>query len=143
MFRDKLISELIRDEGERLSAYQDSLGYWTIGVGRLIDKRKGGGISPEESRFLLTNDILKVEADLDRDTPWWRGLSEIRQRVIANMRFNLGGGLNHFKNTLAAARDGRYADAAKGMLASKWAKQVGARANRLAFMMEHDRELVK
>ncbi len=28
-------------EGRRLHAYRDSLGFWTIGIGRLIDARKG------------------------------------------------------------------------------------------------------
>lgn len=31
---DKLTTQLIRDEGEVLHAYTDSLGYLTIGVGR-------------------------------------------------------------------------------------------------------------
>lgn len=34
--------QLIRDEGNVPYAYSDSLGYLTIGVGFLIDKRKGG-----------------------------------------------------------------------------------------------------
>ena len=39
----KTVEQLRRNEGEVLHAYQDHLGFWTIGVGRLIDKRKGGG----------------------------------------------------------------------------------------------------
>lgn len=133
-----LISELIRDEGEILHAYADSLGYLTIGVGRLIDKRRGGGITKEESRYLLSNDIKAKEVDLDKHILWWRGLSPVRQRVILNMAFNLGiSGLLGFKNTLLAIKQGDYERAAKGMLASKWAKQVGARANRLAQMMRN------
>ena len=41
-----------------------------------------------------------------------------------------------FHNTLAAIEAGNYAAASGGMLASKWAKQVGARATRLAAMMK-------
>lgn len=131
-----LIDELIRDEGEILHAYTDSLGYITIGVGRLIDKRRGGGISKEESRYLLSNDIKAKSHDLDKRLPWWRDLSPVRQRVLLNMAFNLGiGGLLGFKNTLAAIREGDYERAERSMLASKWAKQVGMRANRLAEMM--------
>jgi lysozyme len=133
-----LIDELIRDEGEILHAYADSLGYLTIGVGRLIDKRRGGGISKEESRYLLSNDIKETESQLDIRLPWWRVLSATRQRVLLNMAFNLGiDGLLGFKNTLLAIKQGDYERAAKGMLASKWAKQVGARANRLAEMMKN------
>jgi lysozyme len=32
--------QLIRDEGVVPCAYQDHLGYWTIGVGRLIENEK-------------------------------------------------------------------------------------------------------
>ena len=43
-----LIAQLRREEGSIPHAYQDHLGFWTIGVGRLIDERKGGGLSPED-----------------------------------------------------------------------------------------------
>ena len=64
------ITRLLRgDEGEVLTAYPDHLGYLTIGVGRLIDKRKGGGITPEESAYLLANDIMRKSMDLDSRLP--------------------------------------------------------------------------
>lgn len=132
-----IIEELRRDEGIVPSAYQDSLGYWTIGVGRLIDKRKGGRLRDEEIDFLLMNDIAEKEEELDAAIPWWRTLSDARQRVILNMCFNLGiKGLLGFKNTLAMVKAGDYDGAAAGMLSSKWAKQVGARATRLSEMMK-------
>lgn len=133
-----LLNELLRDEGLVTHAYADSLGYLTIGVGRLIDKRKGGGITKEEALFLLANDVDKVVGELDTKLPWWRTLSETRQRVLVNMGFNLGvGGLIGFKNTLEMIRTGRYSEAATAMLRSKWAKQVGARATRLSEMMRN------
>jgi lysozyme len=52
------------------------------------------------------------------------------------MAFNLGvPKLIGFRNTLADMEAGRYDEAADGMLASLWAKQVGNRADRLADMM--------
>jgi lysozyme len=133
-----LIAELRRDEGVDRSAYQDHLGFWTIGVGRLIDRRKGGGLSDEEIDYLLQNDVKRFAKELDKRLPWWRGLDPVRQRVIQNMAFNLGvAGLLSFKNTLAAVKAGEWAKASAGMLASKWAKQVGLRAVRLAHMMKH------
>ena len=138
MNRDELAAQLRVDEGEVLSAYQDSEGYWTIGIGRLIDKRLGGGITKEESAYLLNNDIIRTEADLDLFIPWWRNMDEPRQLVIANMAFNLGiKRLLEFKNTLKAMSEGRYADAADGMRKSLWAKQVGKRAERLIHIMEN------
>lgn len=153
MDKKLMAQELRRDEGEKLVAYMDSLGYWTIGVGHLIDPHKGGNpapfgtdlrnnhaITPDQSEQLLLGDIDAKMAELDEKLPWWRNLSEVRQRVILNMAFNLGvAGLLMFKNTLAAVLRSDYAAAARGMLASKWATQVGARAERLAYMMEHDK----
>jgi lysozyme len=131
-----LIAELLRDEGFVPHAYQDSLGYWTIGIGRLIDRRKGGGITRAEAEYLKRNDIARFKAELDRDAPWWRELDPVRQRVILNMTFNLGAGwIDEFKNTVGFIRNGEYDRASRGMLASAWARQVGARAQRLAAMM--------
>lgn len=119
-------------------AYQDSKGYWTIGIGRLIDKRLGGGISRAEGEILLANDVHDIEQELDRYVPWWRQLDDVRRLVVADMMFNLGGPkLSRFKNTLGNMKAGRYDEAAVGMRNSKWARvDVGARAERLARMME-------
>jgi len=134
-----IVELLRRDEGEILHAYTDHLGYWTLGVGRLVDKRKGGGISREESAYLLANDIKRIEAQLDESLPWWRTLSEPRQAVLVSMAFQMGlAGLLGFRNTLAAIKAGRYEDAAGGMLASKWATQTPQRAARLAKQMRND-----
>jgi lysozyme len=128
-----LLAELKRDEGVRLKPYTDTVGKLTIGVGRNLTDV---GISDDECTALLQNDIAKVLAQLDRSLPWWRKLDPVRQRVLVNMAFNMGmTGLLTFKNTLAAVQSGSYAAAAAGMLASKWATQVGARAERLADMM--------
>jgi lysozyme len=87
----------------------------------------------------LDNDVIIVENELDKAFPWWRDMSEIRQRVLADMAFNMGvPRLKGFKNALAAMKEGNYAEAADEMMDSIWAKQVGTRAARLAHMMEHD-----
>lgn len=131
--RDDLILDLKLDEGLRLKPYRDSVGKLTLGIGRNLDDV---GISEAEAEYLLGNDIDRTIADLNRLLPWWQGLDDTRRRVLLNMGFNLGvPGLLKFKNTLQAVQDGRYQDAAKGMLASKWARQVGDRAKRLAEMM--------
>ena len=130
---DALTRELTRDEGVRLKPYRDSVGKLTIGIGRNLDDV---GISRAEAEHLLHNDIAEAMLALDRALPWWRTLDEIRQRVIANMAFNMGTvKLLTFKNTLRSVQSGDYLAAAQGMLASKWAKQVGPRAERLALMM--------
>ena len=141
MIEALLREELKADEGVIPHVYQDSLGYWTIGIGRLVDKRKpGSGLSDSEMEYLLHNDILKKEVALDKYLPWWRDLTEPRQRALMNMAFNLGvgpspedpnGALLDFKNTLKAMKEGRHADVVLGMKASKWYTQVPNRAKRI------------
>jgi lysozyme len=127
-----LIDILKRDEGVRLFPYKDTVGKWTIGVGRNLDDV---GISLDEAEYLLRNDIRKVEADA-RKYPWYAGLNDARKAVVLSMIFNMGAeGFAGFKNTIASIAAGNYEDAASRMLRSKWSSQVGNRAVRLAAMM--------
>lgn len=129
-------SQLRLDEGEVLHAYQDQLGYWTIGVGRLIDQRKHGGITHEEAAILLHNDMQTRLATVRAALPWFDTLSQPRQGVLLNMAFQLGlQGLLGFKNTLRLIQGSRYTDAAAAMLQSQWATQTPERAQRLSEQM--------
>lgn len=120
-------------EGRRGSIYKCSAGYNTIGVGHNLDTNP---ISDKAIDVILEDDIAVVLSDLNKNLPWWRQLSERRQLVLADMCFNLGiGRLLGFKNTLKAMENGNYEEAANGMAASKWAAQVGRRAERLIKMM--------
>ncbi|TCB36861.1 lysozyme [Acinetobacter sp. ANC 4910] len=139
------ITRLLRgEEGEVLTEYKDHLGYSTIGVGRLIDARKGGGITTEESAYLLSNDIQKKLSELERKLPWVKELDEARRGVLLSMAFQMGtDGLLGFKNTLEMVRTGRYTDAAKGMLNSLWAKQTPQRAKRHSEQMRTGKWVIK
>lgn len=129
----RIIEQLRRDEGEVLTAYTDTLGFLTIGVGRLIDKQRGGGISAQESAYLLNNDIARVDAALRSRLSWYGQLDEVRQGALINMGFQLGiDGLLGFTRSLGCIRDGRFAEAETHLLASKWAEQTPARARRIA-----------
>lgn len=137
MDRGRLKEDLKRDEGERLIAYLCSEGIWTIGVGHTGGVRPGMVISEYEQEQLLEQDIDEVVADLDRKYPWWREMTEARQRALANMAFNLGiSRLSKFRRMMTALTLGNYELAAQEALDSKWAKQVGARAHRLAKMFK-------
>ena len=128
----KLEDMLRRHEGEKLRPYKCTAGKLTIGVGRNLEAK---GISKECSEMMLQEDIAECLEDL-RTFDWWPGLNQARKDALTDMRFNLGGeGLRKFKNTLAHVAVGRYEEAADGMLASKWAGQVGQRAKTLAAMM--------
>ena len=127
-----LRNDLKRDEGFRSYAYQDSLGYWTIGYGRNIDIRSGS-ISRREAELLLDNDMLEAITDLDERIPKWRDMPPDARRGLANMRFNLGWPrLAGFKKMLAALERGQFELAATEAISSRWATQVGNRATRIA-----------
>lgn len=131
--RAVMIRQLRLHEGERLKPYRCIAGKLTIGVGRNLEDR---GITREESAYLLGNDIDSHWRELVKAIPWIEQLDEVRQRVLLDMAFNLGiAGLLSFKNTLATIKAGDYQRGAAMMLDSKWASQVGARANRLSRMM--------
>lgn len=131
--RDAMVRQLRLHEGERLKPYRDTVGKLTIGVGRNLDDR---GITREESAMLLANDIAAEERELLNALPWVATLDEVRQRVLLDMSFNMGlVGLLGFKRTLATIQAGEYQAAAMMMLDSRWAKQVGRRAERLSRMM--------
>jgi lysozyme len=135
---------LIREEGKKIRngrhvAYQDHLGYWTIGYGQLIDERKGGGLTEKQARMLLQDAIVEKESELDAHLPWWRNLSETRRIVLIAMAFQLGtDGVLQFKNTLAALQSGDYLKAANGIRSSLWAQQTPNRARRMALAIETD-----
>lgn len=132
-----LKTQLREFEGVVNHAYQDHMGYWTIGVGRLIDKRKGGHLTDDEIDYLLENDIRRKTAEVYESLPWVKTLNEPRQAVVIGMAFQMGlHGLLGFTSTLGAIRDERFADAAEGMRRSLWGKQTPKRVNRLAHQME-------
>lgn len=134
--RAELVKQLKGDEDVIPHAYQDHLGYWTIGVGRLIDKRKGGGLRPDEITYLLNNDIDERIEALTRRLPWFQNLDDARKGVLLNMSFQLGvDGLLGFKNTLKLIEEGKYENAAHAMLQSLWAKQTPQRAKRMSEQM--------
>jgi lysozyme len=133
MDRAALVRQLRLHEGERLKLYRCTAGKLTIGVGRNLEDR---GISREESAYLLLNDVQEAEQTLAKALPWFTQLDDVRQRVLIDMAFNLGAqGLLEFRRTLEAVRTGRYQQAATMMLESRWAGQVGQRAQRLSQMM--------
>lgn len=135
---DQLKRDLIRDESERLLPYRCSAGKLTIGIGHNIQEK---GISKAVSDLMYEEDKQEVFDDLDRNIPWWRSLDEVRQRVLANMCFNLGWPvLSQFKQTLAHVKAGNYEEAAKAMEDSLWHSQVGPRALRLEHMMRTGRD---
>ena len=114
---------------------------------RLRDALRERGMRWDEAQAeaALREEVGVCLASLVNRCPEFVTLAELgqlpRAEVLLNMAFNLGvSGLLNFRNTLARLNaairgDGSYARVADGMLASRWAGQVGRRADELARQM--------
>lgn len=126
---NKIERELMRDEGVRLKPYRDTVGKLTIGVGRNLDDN---GITKQEALTMLRNDIANSRQELE-SFGWYRRLDARRQDAIVNMHFNLGlPRLLSFKRMIDALNNQDYKRASDEALTSRWAVQVGERAQRIA-----------
>jgi len=144
--REEFVKIVAKHEGVVLKPYKDSLGISTIGIGRNLEDRGitdgelmhmnrdledviSNGLTEEEAYYLAKNNIHELEDELDRAIPWWRQLDDARQRALINLSYNVGTTtLLKFKKTLQYLEDGSYEEAAKEVLDSRWADQVGRRA---------------
>ena len=145
---DRIKEQLVRHEGLRLTPYRCTADKLTIGIGRNLDDC---GITQSESYVMLINDIMNCEKQLLDEIPEiYNALDEVRKSVLLNMCISIPQirfaplrepcylgikGLLEFKNTMAFISAGDWERAANGMLASKWAKQVGRRAIELSELM--------
>jgi lysozyme len=133
----KVQEDLLRDEGFEKSAYKDSLGYLTIGIGKLIDQRKGAGLTKRQALYLLNDDLFILAGEMDQHMLWWRGESANRQRALLNMAYQMGvPGLLKFEKMLWAMQHHDFTTAYKECLDSLWASQTPERAKRVALMIK-------
>lgn len=114
--------QLVEHEGERLHPYRCTADKLTIGVGRNLEDK---GISQEESRMLLENDIKECVEDLADIFPDFNKYAQARQHALIDLRFNLGSdGFRSFKQLIAAAQEGSWEQAAAELEDSSWWSQV-------------------
>ena len=157
MDKIRLMDQLEFDEGLRLLPYKCSEGRWTIAVGKnfqdnpftldeliflgikgrtfdtILEELTKKGITRGDALWLLERDVDKVYAQLKKQFSWFESKPDVVQRVLCNICFNLGlGRFLGFTKTLNAIKNDRWEIAAKELLNSKYAIQVGDRANRLA-----------
>jgi lysozyme len=144
---------LRQHEGERAIVYRDSEGNPTIGVGFNLtrpdaDKRlrqvkttkarilAGEILTPDQTDWLLESDLTDVLQDLITLLPRFVDMPQKAQLVLIDLRFNCGpGGLRTFVNTLKDMHAARYDSAAARLASSRWASQVGSRADRAVIML--------
>ena len=130
---DKIQAQLIRHEGLRLKPYVCTAGKLTIGVGRNLTD---SGISKDEAMIMLRSDIADAVSDLMTLFDDFSDLPEKVQRVLIDMRFNLGPfGFRGFRRLMACIENRNFWQAAEEMKDSRWFNQVGSRGKTLYKMM--------
>lgn len=156
--RRAMMAQLVLHEGCRLKPYLDTEGNWTVLVGynltartwdpieRVLGRKLRIVATPEHpfgEPALTRADAARVlAADLDRleravpvAFPAYERLSEVRRRVVLDMAFNMGTRALGFRQAAAAAEAGQWSRCARELYKSRWARQVGARCDRLARMI--------
>ena len=132
VFYDKLADQLIEHEGFKTELYYDHLGNPTIGVGHLLTEP----MSETTIGLMLLEDIKRAEVDLDAVLPKWREFQEARRLALLDMMFNLGKPrFCKFVNMIQAIKAGDWKEASNQAIRSKWRRQVGKRAVRIARML--------
>ena len=155
--REKLKAQLVKHEGKKNHVYKDTEGHPTIGVGFNLDrsgarakiealgldyaKVKAGtqDLTDEQVYKMLDGDMDTAIADSKSVFPKFTDLSDVRQRVIVDMVFNLGKSkFLGFKKLIDAVKADDFAKAADEMKDSTWYTQVGQRGKTLEKMMRTD-----
>jgi lysozyme len=132
-YLDLARAQLKADEGVKQFPYRDTVGKLTVGCGRNLDDV---GLSDDEINYLLNNDLFRAEKTARALFAGFDRLSDARKAVLVNMAFNLGQTrLAGFQRLREAVKELDWEQAAAEMLDSRWAKQVGQRAIRLANQM--------
>lgn len=86
---------IVREEGEKLKAYQDAVGIWTIGVGHtgFVDGTpvvKGLTITQAKSRDILRKDLNRFEKAINDGVKV--SLSQHQFDALVSLAFNIGEG---------------------------------------------------
>lgn len=128
---------LEEEEGRSNVLYPDSKGYLTIGVGHLLDPKKGGRLPDAIIDQLLDIDIAEARYGAE-SLPGFARLNEVRQAVVISMVFQMGlRRVQGFTEMLGALSRGDYLRVATEMRDSQWWREDSRkRAERAARMME-------
>lgn len=102
-----LLSFIRSVEGEKLVAYRDTNGTWTIGVGHTgPDVTPGLRITPETSTKLLQSDLAHAAAVVSRAVRVT--LTEPQWAALVSFVFNVGEGAFLSSTLLRVVNDGRF-----------------------------------
>lgn len=133
--------ELIkRNEGCVLTAYQDSVGVWTIGYGHTGDDvTPGMSINLAQAEALLRSDLTRFEDGVDDLLADSAVTSDNQFGAIVSLAYNVGLGNISHSHVLRYHNAGQYQDAADAFLL--WDKAGGHVLGGLARRRREEREL--
>lgn len=139
---DKGIALIKQFEGCKLTAYQDSVGVWTIGYGwtKPVDGkpiRAGMTIKQETAERLLKTGLVSYESDVSRLVKV--GLNQGQFDALVSFTYNLGARSLSTSTLLRKLNAGDYAGAADEFL--RWNKAGGKVLNGLTRRREAERAL--
>lgn len=139
---EKGIALIKEFEGCRLTAYQDSVGVWTIGYGwtQPVDGkpvRAGMTIKQETAERLLKTGLVSYESDVSRLVKV--GLTQGQFDALVSFTYNLGSRSLSTSTLLRKLNAGDYAGAANEFL--RWNKAGGKVLNGLTRRREAERAL--
>ena len=139
---EKGIALIKEFEGCKLTAYQDSVGVWTIGYGwtqpvdgKLI--RAGMTIKQETAERLLKTGLVSYESDVSRLVKV--GLTQGQFDALVSFTYNLGARSLSTSTLLRKLNAGDYAGASDEFL--RWNKAGGKVLNGLTRRREAERAL--
>jgi len=138
---DKLREMIQRHEGLRLNPYKCSEDKWTVGWGHNLEAHKEAVpeiITFPQAEYYFEDDLMQALCSVDVILSAYHiQLDEVRTAALVDFVFNVGTyGFMKFKKMLAALETSDYNTAAAELLNSKYATQVGGRANELANMLK-------
>lgn len=139
---EKCIALIKEFEGCKLTAYQDSVGVWTIGYGwtNPVDGkpiRAGMTIKQETAERLLKTGLVSYESDVSRLVKV--GLTQGQFDALVSFTYNLGARSLSTSTLLRKLNAGDYAGAADEFL--RWNKAGGKVLNGLTRRREAERAL--
>ncbi len=139
---DKGIALIKQFEGCKLTAYQDSVGVWTIGYGwtHPVDGkpiRAGMTIKQGTAERLLKTGLVSYESDVSRLVKV--GLTQGQFDALVSFTYNLGARSLSTSTLLRKLNAGDYAGAADEFL--RWNKAGGKVLNGLTRRREAERAL--
>lgn len=126
----RLVADLSSAEDDKLIAYQDSLGLWTIGRGHLMPAPAPGkswagfGISQDVSDRYFNGDIASAIAYAKKLPEFVSCDTICRQNALIELCFNMRGKWNGFTKCRTAWLAQDWQTTHDELLNSLWAKQV-------------------